>query len=128
MWGHRVTGVGRKLYFNCWVTMESGNTEAAGALFHCGARPGHPGSWSQDHLGTDGGVLPLARIGRFVALWVKKTKLNRVRRTPNSAQTIYVTRLQFMSQGSRDVTTDERRRCHNNVNIQIIVTKISVLF
>ena len=67
-----VTGVGRELRFNCWMTMDPGTTEAFGALFHRGARLGHPGSWSQDRLGTDGGVLLLARIGRFVALWVKK--------------------------------------------------------
>ena len=70
-----VTGVGRELRFNCWMTMDPGTTEAFGALFHRGARLGHPGSWSQDRLGTDGGVLPLARIGRFVqivALWVTK--------------------------------------------------------
>ena len=61
----RVAGVGRELYFNCCVTMEAGNTEAPGALFDRGARPGHPGSGSQDHVGTDGAVLRLARIGRF---------------------------------------------------------------
>ena len=67
------TGVGLELYFKCWVTMESGTTEAAGALFHCGARLVHPGSWSQDHLSTNGAVPPLAHIGRFGALLAQTT-------------------------------------------------------
>ena len=68
-----VTGVGLELYFKCWVAMKSGTTEAAGALFHCGARLVHPGSWSQDHLSTNGPVPPLVHIGRFGALLAQAT-------------------------------------------------------
>ena len=82
---YRVTGVGLGAYFKCLMTMESGLTEALGAVFHCGARLGNPGSWSEDHLSSNGAVLPSAHIGRF-RTFLAKHMPNRVWRVPDSAR------------------------------------------